>query len=222
MRIAAGPPSRKALAFFFLALAACAPAGAVADRAAEQVGGPQVAPHLVYRARADIQGNGRLDTIVLTPASTGGRIEATLSSGRTVVVDTASDAYFLPGLVAIGNVDGRPGAELFVDEQHITTEEIVAIYTYAGGALRRAGALPAYGSEFGIRFGLTCASRGGRHYVYDDLYELRGAAHRRWTRRRTVYVWRGPRLRRLSVGPARSIPRAPSAAQVGVRCGRPA
>jgi len=201
-------------------MTACAGAGVAA--AASQPGGAPMSPRLVYRAHADIEGDGRLDAIVLTPASSGGRLEATLSSGRTVVVDTASDAPFLPGLVAVGNVNGRPGAELFIDEQHITTEETIAIYTYAGGTLRRAGALPAYGSDFGIRFGLACASRGRRHYIYDDLYELRGSAHQRWMRQETVYVWRGSTLKRLGSSPARSIPGPPSAAQVGVRCGRPA
>ena len=181
-----------------------------------------MSPRLVYRARADIEGDARLDAIVLTPASSGGRLEATLSSGRTLVVNTSSDAPFLPGLVAVGNVNARPGAELFIDEQHITTEEAVAIYTYAGGTLRRAGALPAYGSDFGIRFGLTCASRSGRHYIYDDLYELRGSAHRRWVRQETIYAWHGSTLKRLGISPARSISAPPSPAKVGVRCGRPA
>ncbi len=202
-----------------IAIAVCAGAGVAV--AASQ-GGPAVSPRLVYRARADIDGDGRLDAIVLTPASSGGRLEATLSSGRTLVVHTASDAFFLPGLLAVGNVNGRPGAELFVDEQHITTEENIAIYTYAGGTLRRAGALPAYGSDFGIRFGLTCASRAKRHYIYDDLYELRGSAHRRWVRRETVYVWRGSTLKRLGSSPARSISGPPSPAKIGVRCARPA
>jgi hypothetical protein len=220
MRIATALSSRTTLAWACTAaIAVCAGAGVAV--AASQ-GGPAVSPRLVYRARADIEGDARLDAIVLTPASSGGRLEATLSSGRTLVVDTSSDAPFLPGLVAVGNVNGYPGAELFVDEQHITTEETVAIYTYARGTLRRAGTLPAYGSDFGIRFGLTCASRGRRHYIYDDLYELRGSAHQRWVRQETVYVWHGSTLKRLGGSPARSISGPPAPAKVGVRCGRPA
>ena len=186
-----------------------------------QIGGPDVTPTLVYRAHADVDGDGRSDTILLKASATGGSLQVKLATGAPISVKTASDAPFLPGLVAAGNVNGLPGAELFVDEQHITTDEVIAVYTLSGGRLMRAGALPAYGSDFGIRFGMSCRAAAGRHYVDDDLYQLLGnGSGRHWTLQRTSYEWRGARLRQTASHPAHRISTGPSRSQVGVHCGR--
>jgi hypothetical protein len=102
-------------------------------------------PRLVYHARADVDGEDRSDRITLRTVqagASGGRLEVALASGRVLEVRTPSDAPYLPGLVAVANVDGRPGEELFVDVEHITTDEVIAVYTYAGGSLRLGGTLP--------------------------------------------------------------------------------
>lgn len=198
-----------------VALLAClAPAAA----AQEQAGGPAVSPRLRYRARADVNGDGRPDQIDLSPSAAGGRLEVKLTDGRLLSLPTRSDAPSLPGLVAAANVNGRPGAELFVDEQHITTFEVIAIYTYAHGSLQRAGALRAYGDEFGIRYGLLCATRAGRHYIDQYLYRLNGSHLAHWSRQATVYEWRGSVLRLLRRGGLRPISGPPSRALMGVRC----
>ncbi len=186
-----------------------------------QTGGPDVAPKLVYSAHADVDGDGRPDTILLKASATGGSLRVKLAAGPLISLSTASDAPFLPGLVAVGNVNSLPGAELFVDEQHITTDEVIAVYTFSGGRLIRAGALPAYGSDFGIRFGMSCRAAAGRHYVEDDLYQLLGSGRgRHWTLQRTSFQWRGAILRLIARHPTHMISTGPSRSQVGVHCGR--
>jgi hypothetical protein len=186
-----------------------------------QIGGPDVTPTLVYRAHADVDGDGRSDTVLLKASATGGSLQVKLATGALISVKTASDAPFLPGLVAVGNVNGLPGVELFVDEEHITTDEVIAVYTFSGGRLIKAGALPAYGSDFGIRFGMSCRAAAGKHHIEDDLYQLIGSGlGRHWTLQRTSYEWRGARLRQIARHPTHSISTGPSRSQVGVHCGR--
>jgi len=197
---------------------ALVPAGAVAALAYGRPGvGASTSPRLVYSARADVDGDGRPDRVTLHTGAAGGRLEVALAYGRVIVVNARSDAPFLPGLVAVGNVDGRPGEELFVDVEHITTDEMIAVYTYAAGGLRLAGTLPAYGEEYGLRFGITCSVRAGRHVITEHEFELQRS--RRWTRRDTVYVWRGAALGRSIRGPAAPIAGAPPASLTGVACG---
>jgi hypothetical protein len=196
---------------------ALVPAGAVAALGyGRLVARASTSPRLVYSALADVDGDGRPDRVTLRTAA-GGRLEVALRSGRVIVVNTHSDAPFLPGLVAVGNVDGRPGEELFVDVEHITTDELIAVYTYAAGGLRLAGTLSAYGEEYGLRSGITCSVRAGSHVITEHEFELQRS--RRWTRRDTVYIWHGAVLRRSIRGQSVPIAGAPPASLTGVACG---
>jgi hypothetical protein len=176
---------------------------------------------LFYRAHTDVDGDGRADSVTLTRGSisTPGRVDVRLASGRRVSVRIATDAVYLPGLVKVGNVNGRPGAELFIDRDHVTTAEAIGIYTYWRGQLRRAGTLSAYGSDYGIRFGITCGARGSTHLVFEHQFWLRTFSPPRWRQRDTVYLWSGPALRLVRRGAARSITGAPPARLLGVGCG---
>jgi hypothetical protein len=178
---------------------------------------------VVYRARADVDGDGRVDLVRLRTGSPSspGRLLVDLGHDRDLAVPVATDAVYLPGLVAAGDVDGRPGAELFVDAVHVTTAETIAIYTYWGGQLRRAGALSAYGADAGIRFGIACQVRGSRRLVVE--HELWQPGSRKvWLGRDTTYAWAGPALRLSARGRARFIGSAPPRALIGVHCGHPA
>jgi hypothetical protein len=66
-----------------------------------------------------------------------------------------------------GNVDGRPGEELFVDVAHVTTPERISIYTFWHGGLVNAGTLPAYGDDYGVLYGVTCSVQGTRRFITD-------------------------------------------------------
>jgi len=183
-------------------------------------------PTLLHRALADVDGDGRPDIVTLSRSNSGtavqpngGRLQVELASGPVISVSTATDAPYLPGLVRVGNVDGRPGEELFVDVGHITTEEDIAVYTYANGRLLDAGTFAAYGEEYGIRSGITCSVRAGAHLLTQRAFELRSSGTRRWWERNTVYRWAGTRLALRSRGSAHRIAGGPPAALVGVHCG---
>ena len=174
---------------------------------------------VVYRAHADVNGDGRRDLVTLRRVSSSkGRLTVALAGGGGVSVSTASDAMWLPGLVATGNVDGRPGEELFVDVQHVTTAESISIYTYWHGRLVRAGTLSAYGYDYGVLSGLTCSGQGARPLITEHDFYIKFGTHQ-WMRQDTVYEWQGPALKLFVSRPARRIPGQPSPALVGVQCG---
>jgi len=118
---------------------------------------------LFYRARVDVNGDGRPDLVILRKRSRGqGVISLTLMSGRRSSIETSSFAKMLPALVAVGNVDGRAGDELFVDVEHLSTNEFIGIYTYWKGQLRLAKTLPGYSAHPGVWAGMTCSTHGSR------------------------------------------------------------
>ena len=175
---------------------------------------------VVYRAQADVDGQGRSGLLTLERISPSrGRLEVTLASGRRLSVNTPTNAVGLPGLVTLGNVDGRSGDELFVDVAHGGTSETINIYTYWRGRLRRAGGFSAYGYDYGILSGITCSARGSKHFITEHTFRLH-SLRRYWTRQDIQYLWRGPALRLSAKHPPHRIQGNPSPALVGVRCGR--
>ncbi|MGZ4480949.1 MAG: DUF4232 domain-containing protein, partial [Gaiellales bacterium] len=180
---------------------------------------PRANLHVLYRAYADVNGDGRRDLVTLRHVSASkGQLTVALAVGPRLSVSTPSDASWLPGLVATGNVDGRPGEELFVDVAHVTTAESISIYTYWQGALVKAGTLSAHGYDYGILYGLTCSAQGTRHLITQHDFYMKFGTHQ-WMRQDTVYLWQGPRLKLLARYAATRIPGQPSPALVGVQCG---
>ena len=182
---------------------------------------PRANLSVVYRAQADVNGDGRPDLVTLRHMSaSNGKLTVMLAGGGRLSVTTPSDAVWLPGLVAAGNVDGRPGEELFVDVTHVTTAESISIYTYWQAHLVKAGTLSAYGYDYGILYGLTCSAEGTRHLITEHAFYLDFGTHR-WMRQDTVYVWQGATLKRFARHAATLIQGQPSPTQVGVQCGHP-
>jgi hypothetical protein len=176
---------------------------------------------LVYRAYADVNGDGRPDLVTLRHVSASkGKLTVMLAGGGRLSVTTPSDAAWLPALVAAGNVDGRPGEELFVDVTHVTTAESISIYTYWQGHLVKAGTLSAYGYDYGILYGLTCSAKSTRHFTIEHDFYLKFGTDR-WMRQDAVYLWQGATLRRFARHAATLIKGQPSPTLVGVQCGHP-
>ena len=163
---------------------------------------------LRYRAHADANGDGRPDLVTLRKTHRGhGLIAVTLASGRRVSVKTSTSAGALPALVAVGNVDGRPGDELFVDVEHISTNEFIGVYTYWQGRLRLAGTLPGYSAHPGLWAGMTCGTRGATHFITVHQFVLGPVSQPRyWTRQDTEYVWHGAQAVRESSSTATPWP----------------
>lgn len=179
---------------------------------------------LRYRAHADVDGDGRPDLITLRKASQhqGGLIRVALASGRRISVKTSMFAVFLPALVAVGDVDGRGGDELFVDVEHISTNEFIGIYTYWKGQLRLAATMPGYSAHPGLWAGMTCSARGVRHFVTVHQFVLTPSSQPHyWTQQDPEYVWQGPALKLYTTGPTRRLTGLPPPGLVGLHCGHP-
>jgi hypothetical protein len=153
-------------------------------------------------ATADIDGDGRGDTVrLLSPGlGTPSVLQITLASGR-VLTAPAGDGLPPARLLRIANVDGRRGAEIFVDTQHISTEDTVSIYTDRARNLAVAERLPAFGGDFGIKFAFNCTRQGAVRAIVQHQFLL---DHGRWSRTDTTYVWHNGRLHRQ--GPSRTAP----------------
>jgi len=214
-----------ALLLALLAVGAAGRAEAVGRSVHGPRAGDAASPRLFYRAAVDLDGRGagQVRLRALHPGAalepSGGRIEATLASGRRVSLTTSTDAPFLPGLVAVGSVAGGAREELFVDVGHITTFEHIAVYAYWHGALVLAGGFAAFGEEYGFLWGITCSVHDGAHLITQHSFQLATAGRRRWMERNTVYRWAGARLELAARGSAHPTAGAPPAAQAGVACG---
>ncbi len=180
------------------------------------------AHQFVYSAHADVDGDGQLDHIVLTrhPAMTG-HLVVTLATGRRLALKMQSDAPFVPGLATTGNVNARRGDELFVDLHHLTTAEVIGVFTFAKGRLGLAGKVFAYGNDLPIHWGVNCATHGTKQVVVDHQFQLHIVGTRwRWTRKDVFFVWRGSALRKTGVHGPMHITGHPPKEQVGVHCGQ--
>lgn len=177
--------------------------------------------------RTDIDGDGRQDLVLVyalldrrgyprTDRShrvDGFRIDAVRSSGARLRTPIQQPDLNSTILVA-RDVNARRGAELFVHETHVTTEEMVSVYSFDGKALRRAGRFAFGGSDAGIRFGVQCRSGSQPTIVQRNFAEripFRGA----WDRTDITYRWHGARL---DGGSSRTVEQAPTRSQVGVHC----
>lgn len=179
--------------------------------------------NLVYSAHADLDGDGHGDLVTLhRQPVTVGHIDVQLATGRALGITLRSDAPFVPGLAATGNVNGVPGDELFVDIQHFPSNEVIGVFTYAGGHLRLAQKLLAFSGDFPIRNGIVCTTAGAKHRITQYQFQLHVIGpHWHWARKVTVYTWKGSALRATSSHPFRFIKGHPPKGQLGVHCGAP-
>lgn len=169
--------------------------------------------------RADITGNGSSDVVILFGRLNAKRIPTSftlevIEAGGSVLTANVPQPDLNPTIALIRNVNGRPGAEIFVHEGHVTTEEEMGVYAFDGRGLRRAGGLSYGGEDAGIRFGFTCRTSTPAQIVEHEFLEqtpFKGV----WKRRDTTFRWVGARLVR---GASRTTVAKPAPAEVGVHC----
>jgi hypothetical protein len=100
-----------------------------------------------------------------------------------------------PGIVAVGNVNANPGAELFVYVSWTSSGAEVAVYSFDGGRLVRAPETFTFGGDSASRFGFDCV-RKPRPEIVQRSYELIGPTiYGRWRLTTATYVWSGATLR---------------------------
>ena len=167
-------------------------------------------PYLPSRAgcvtvrRADIDGDGRPDLILLyaqlsTRRFAGGLIptsytlELLRASGGKLTTRIPHPVES-PTIDHIRDINDRAGAEIFIHETHISSGELVGVYTFNGHALRRVGGFW-WGGDSAQRYGFT-RRPGHPSSIVQRQFVLEGPSMTgRWQRTDTTYIWIGPELR---------------------------
>jgi hypothetical protein len=124
----------------------------------------------------DVDGDGRPDLVLLyaRPNVEHFRFRFTLkayraSRGALVAHIPVGD---IPATIErLRDVNNRRGVEVFLHEVHISTAELMGIYTFDGKKLRRAGAFSYGGYDAGLKFGFTC-HRGTPATIVQDQFSL--------------------------------------------------
>jgi len=173
---------------------------------------------------ADVDGNGRPDLVLLYthPGVKNFNYEFTLKvyrvSGGTLTAQLpAGDipASFL----LLRNVNRRPGVEIFVHIDHISTNETFVIYTFNGTKLQQAASFFDYGGDVEVRFGVTC--HVPTSIVQDEFgvtSSIFPASQWTWTHRETTYTWVGATLKQGVTRTTTFKGANPPASEVGLRC----
>lgn len=169
--------------------------------------------------RADVLGNGRTDLVLLYARlnthgeALGFTLEVVAPGGRRLTLRLARTDMNI-SVALVRNVNARPGVELFLHEGHVTTDEVMGVYTFDGRRLALAGRFAFDGVEAGILSGFTCHA-GGAPAIVQHVFQERTPFAGVWERTNTTYRWVGARLSR---GASETVRASPSAAEVGVHC----
>lgn len=156
-------------------------------------------------ARADVNGDGRADLILLYGRLSNQRTVGGFGpTGFTLKVVRDNGGVFTAGIrnpqepptiLLTGNDNGRPGAEIFIHETHISSGELVGVYAFDGHHLKRAGGLW-YGGDAALHYGFTCRRGQSARIIQHEFLLLKGPiATGVWQRTDTTYLWAGATLR---------------------------
>jgi|GEM_PF-3628650 len=170
----------------------------------------------VLASSADVDGDGSPDTVSIISGgqATPSTLEVRLATG-TVLTAPAGEGLPPAQVLRIRNVDGRRGGEIFARTAHISTDDTITVYAYAGRRLVVAGQLLAFGGDFDYRFGFNCVRVGPFHEIVSHFFSREMGS---WSRADTVYVWRNGLLVRHRVRRAVALSGAPPRREVGVGC----
>jgi hypothetical protein len=168
----------------------------------------------------DMEGHGRPVKVLLYMRQTRPSFPFGIFTLKVVLSRRRSVSRKFVGTVAASivsadNVDGRPGVELFVHEQHISTDETVGVYSYVSGALRRVLTVYAGGGDQESKFSYACTVVNGAPAIVQSEYQK--AEDGSWTRTDTVNYWSSGLINPGQPEPA--VPVAPpSRSQIGGFC----
>jgi hypothetical protein len=174
---------------------------------------------------ADVDGDGKPDLVLLYthPGVQSFDYDFTLkvyrASGGTLTAQLpAGDipATFL----LLRNVNRRPGVEIFIHTDHISTNETMAIYTFNGTMLQDAGKFAYGGYDIGeVQFGVTChAPTTIVQHEFSVTSPTAPASRRTWTHWATTYTWVGAALKQGATKTTTFKGANPPASEVGVHC----
>ncbi|HYB29396.1 MAG TPA: hypothetical protein VEF89_22485 [Solirubrobacteraceae bacterium] len=173
---------------------------------------------------ADVDGDGQPDLVLLYthPGVRLGNYHFTLKLFRASggIVTVQLPAGDIPAsFLLLRNVNVRPGVEIFIHTVHISTNEGMALYTWNGTTLQRAGTFSYDGYELStVQFGVVChAPKTIMAYEFSTNKPL-PASQRVWKEFATTLRWVGPALTPGPTVTATFKAANPPAGLVGVRC----
>jgi hypothetical protein len=125
-----------------------------------------------------------------------------------------------PALLEIGNINGEPGAELFVLVGRISSGFSAYLYTFYDNQLIRPNLTLGYGGDSELRAGFSCEV-GGPPRLGQYSFVLQGPGETGlWQRTNTIYAWHGATLRMIARDTSEHRGLPPLAATgIGVGCG---
>jgi hypothetical protein len=152
---------------------------------------------------ADIDGDGRLDLVLLYARPITGAGASLKAYPETLKVVRAVGGTIqarlrpttpAPGIVAVGNVNGRPGDELFVDTNWTSSGPQVLVYSFLAGTLVDSGATLNFGGDSADRFGFSCVQKPAPEIIQRDYSLIGPTIYGRWRLTTYTYVWDGATL----------------------------
>lgn len=160
--------------------------------------------------RADVDGDGHRDLILLYGQPTRQHTGDYVVPPFTLTVLRANGGQLTtrlgrlarqegpPTIIAVGSVNNRPGAEIFIEEGGTSSGHGAGVFTFDGHRLRRAHVFW-YRGDSGMQEGFTC-HRGHPATIVQHVFELgNGGENGPWKRTDTTYEWIGARLERTTV-----------------------
>ncbi len=139
--------------------------------------------------KADVNGDRVKDDGSVTLDASGiGTLNVALAGDGTVTRTFPGDpSGNEPAVVRTRNYDGRPGVEVLVHTQHISTNETYLFFSYRSSKLTRSRAFSAYGHDDEYRFGFRCKTTDSGRFVYQ--YFLQKIAGGKWKLTTTKFKW---------------------------------
>jgi hypothetical protein len=166
-------------------------------------------PYLPRRAgcvsvrRADVEGDRKPDLVVLY-ASLGKQrvdgdylprswtLETGPSPGQMTRIQVASSGMN-PFLLRLGNVNGVPGDEIFLQPTEISSGSPVDVYSFAGHRLHEAGVFSA-GGDSATRERFFCQPKPTPRIIYETMSSVGMTIYSDWRWTATTYLWHGGTL----------------------------
>jgi hypothetical protein len=158
--------------------------------------------------RIDVDGHGRPD-LVLLYGDLGhrhyGRGYVPVGYGLEVVRATGAITQTRlgtldgpPAFIRHGNVNGVPGAELFLRLEEISSGDTYGAYTFHDGRLTRVTRSLSAGGDSIVKEGFSCRAGARPRLISRTMTGIGTRLPGRWRWTVTTYAWHGATLRRIA------------------------
>jgi hypothetical protein len=170
---------------------------------------------------ADVDGDGKVDLVLLytKPGVKSYAYRFTLKVFRAdggVLTARVPEGDIPAEIIRLRNVNGLPGAEIFIHFVHVSTAESADVYSFDGNRLRLSGELSYGGYDAGVRSGFSCHTAKHPTIVQDEFAS--STMPRTWRHTVTTYRWASAALQQGATYTGTFIGTSPPQSEVGVHC----